>query len=135
MTGCLRLPALLQAANSQPSLTRIESTCGVRGRSFLLEHLIHEPVMNIDPPRIGAVKITDKLLEGRRILKRIIGEDLEKLLRLRLQARGCKLLGILEGLLAVDDAPLHQSSFLALLASGSAMPCLMDSRIPGTESR
>ena len=34
-----------------------------------------------------------------------------------------------------DDLPGHQATFFALLESGSAMPCLMDSRMPGTERR
>jgi hypothetical protein len=38
---------------------------------LLLEHFVHEAMLDIDTPRIGALEITDQLLERRGILKRI----------------------------------------------------------------
>ena len=46
-----------------------------------------------------------------------------------------QLLRIFPGMFRKDDLPAHQSSSLALLPRGSAMPSLMDSRMPGIASR
>ena len=42
---------------------------------------------------------------------------------------------ILDRVLCIDDGPFHQSSSFALLPSGSALPFLIDSRMPGTDRR
>ena len=102
---------------------------------LLLEHRLHQLTLDVDSPRIGAIQVPNQFLIGWGNLKRIMGDQLQKLLGLRLKTGGRQLLGILLRLLRVNDAPSHQSSSLALLASGSAMPCLMDSRIPGTDNR
>ena len=38
-------------------------------------------------------------------------------------------------LVGVDNRPLHQVSNFALVFKGSALPFLMDSRMPGTDKR
>ena len=46
-----------------------------------------------------------------------------------------QLLGVLDRVLGKDNLPLHHLISLALFPSGSAMPFLIDSRIPGTDKR
>ena len=57
------------------------------------------------------------------------------LMRLGLQAAGSEFAGVLLGLAGVNDLPIHQSSALLLWSSGSAMPALMASRMPGAASK
>jgi len=103
--------------------------------SLILEHLIHKSVLNIDPSRVGAGKITDELFVGRRILERIIGQNIQKKLRLWFQASTRKLLGVLLRFFREDEEVFHQSSFLAHAATGVASPERMDSRMPGIETK
>ncbi len=51
-----------------------------------LEHLVNQPMLDIDPPRIGSGKITDELLVGRRIREWILRKDRKQELRFGLQA-------------------------------------------------
>ena len=57
------------------------------------------------------------------------------LMRLGLQGAGSEFASVLLGLAGVNDLPIHQSSALLLWSSGSAMPALMASRMPGTARR
>ena len=62
-------------------------------------------MLNVDSTGIGARQITHQLLVGRRILIRILGDNIQKLLRFRLQMGRCQFLGIFVGLLGVDQRP------------------------------
>jgi len=64
-------------------------------------------MLNVDSAGVGASQITHQLLVGWRILKGILGENIQKLLGFRLQRGGCQLLGIFVGLLGVDQRPAH----------------------------
>src|SRR5258706_16384956 len=92
-------------------------------------------MLDIDAARIGAVEIADQFLVGRGSAKRIHRQEVKQGLRLVFQTAGRELPGVFQCLLRVHHTPPHQSSFLALLASGSAMPRLIDSRMPGIDSR
>ncbi len=96
---------------------------------------IYEAVLDIDAARVGAGKVTNQFFEGRWILKRIPGQHREQFLRPWLEAAGNELLRILHRLPGKNNFPTHHLSVLELLARGSAMPALMDSRMPGTASR
>ena len=92
-------------------------------------------MLDIDAARVGASKVTDQLLVGWWVLQWVDGKYSKQFLRPGLEAAGCKLLGIFECLLGKNDIPTHHSSAFALSANGSAIPALMDSRIPGTASK
>ena len=68
-------------------------------------------------------------------MKWIGGENRKHFLRFGFEPAGGKLLGIFERMLCKNDLPTHHFSAFALFAKGSAIPALMDSRIPGTASR
>lgn len=99
------------------------------------EDLIHHTVLNVDPAGVGTSEVSDQLLKGWRILKWVVGKNRQHFLRLGLEPAGGKLLGVFECLLGKHNLPTHHFSAFALFANGSAMPALMDSRIPGTASK
>jgi hypothetical protein len=41
-------------------------------------NLVDEPVADVDAPRIGSRQVSDELLEGRRVLEGILGQDPEQ---------------------------------------------------------
>jgi hypothetical protein len=49
---------------------------------FGVVDLINQAVLNVDPARIRARQITDELFAGRRVPVRVLGNDVEKALRL-----------------------------------------------------
>ena len=102
---------------------------------LFLQDLINEPVLNVDPARTGSRKIPDQLFKRWRVTERIDLEDSKQLLRFRLQSGRRKLLRVLLCLLRVDELPTHQSSALLQASTGSPIPSLIDSRIPGTDRR
>jgi hypothetical protein len=102
---------------------------------FFCKHFIYETVLNVDAPGIGTSEVTNKLFIRWRILKGIIGKQGQKYLCLCFESTCRYFFGIFESLLGIHKRPTYHLSPFALLASGSAIPCLIDSRIPGTESR
>jgi len=104
--------------------------------AFFFEHLIYEPMLDIDPAGVGAFQITKKLLEGRWLLEGISGKQREKLFGLRAETRGCKPASILLRLPGKDNLPrLHQPGSFSHSSTGVASPSRTDSRMPGTDSR
>ena len=67
--------------------------------------------------------------------ERMGGKNRQQVLHLRFQSGAGHLLGIFERLLGKHKLPTHHSNALALCASGSAMPALIDSRNPDTASK
>lgn len=102
---------------------------------FVREDLIDEVALDVDAPRTGAGQVADQLFAGRRVLERIDRQDGEKRLCFCLESSRCQLLRILLRVPGKDKLPAHQSSSVALASKGSAMASLMDSRMPGTDSR
>ena len=102
---------------------------------FVGKNLIHNTVLNIDPARICASQITNQFFKRRRILEWVLGKKRQQFQRLGFQTAGSKLLSILHCLLGINKLPTHHSSAFELSARGSAMPALMDSRMPGTANR
>lgn len=49
--------------------------------TFLRQDLVHQPVLDVDPSRVGAGQVAHELLEGRRTPEGVIGEQLEQRLR------------------------------------------------------
>lgn len=98
------------------------------------KHLIDQAVLNVDPPRASTRQISDQLLVRGRILIRIGSQDFEKSFSFRPQAGGGEFLRVLLRL-GEDEPPAHQASFFDSFLTGVLRPALMDSRIPGIESR
>lgn len=71
----------------------------------------------------------------RRGLKRIPFDDSEQFRSLILEAGRGEFLRIFLGLPGVHQPPGHQSSSVELDSMGSSMPSLIDSRMPGMDSR
>ena len=99
------------------------------------KYFVHDTVLNIDAARICAGQITDQFLEGWWILKWVVGKNREQFLCLRFKTTCSKLPCVLHCLLGIDNFPTHHLSAFELFARGSAIPALMDSRMPGTASR
>lgn len=99
------------------------------------KNFVDQAVLNIDTPGICTCQIPHQLFKRRRVLKRVCGKHGQKCLCLGLEATGSQLCGVIHRLAGIHNFPVHHSSDFALLASGSAIPVLMDSRMPGTASR
>ena len=70
---------------------------------FDIIDLIHKTMLNVDAAGISSRQVANKFLVGRRILEWILGDDVEKPLGLGFEIRGRNLLGVLLGLLGVND--------------------------------
>jgi len=94
-------------------------------------------MLSIDPARIKAGEIADKLFKRRWIPIRIVSQDGKELVDLFLQSRRCNLSCVFLRRLGKDDAPnpTYQSRASEQESRGSAAPSRIDSRIPGTESK
>lgn len=99
------------------------------------EHLVHQPMLDVDATGIGAGQVTNELLEGRRVAERVLAEYVEQRLGLRPQACGRELLGIALCLFGEEQAPDHQPGLSSSCSTGVAIPSRIDSRMPGIESR
>lgn len=97
--------------------------------------LIDKPVLNIDSPGVSRGQIPNQLFIRRWVLVRIDPWDCQQLDCVLFQSRSGKLFCILLSLLCIDKLPAHQSSSLEHSFTFSASPSLIDSLIPGTESR
>ncbi len=97
--------------------------------------LVHNAMLNIDSPGVCASKITDQLFEGWRILKWVVGKNFEQFLCLWFKAACSKLFCVPHGLPGINNLPSHHFSVFELFARGSAIPALIDSRMPGTANR
>lgn len=105
-------------------------------RALLLEDFVDQSVLDADAAGIGRpLKITYKLFKWRWISKGIIRQYAQQLLSIVSESRRGELLGILERLLGIGKLPTHHFTARALFSRGSAMPFLIDSRMPGTESK
>lgn len=100
-----------------------------------IEDLIDEPMLDIDSARVCPGEISDELLVRRRILERVGSKDAWQMLRLFFQASRGEVLGVFLGMFGKDNLPAHHSRPLAQDSTGSFMPDLIDSRMPGTDSK
>lgn len=126
-------PAMGPSQKLSPTST-LRSTL-TRVQQCLFEHLVHKTMLDVDAPGAGAFEVPHQLRKRRQVLEGVSCQHFQQFLRFFFQAGSGQLLGVLEHVLGEDDRPLHQRSSLALLSRGSAMPFLMDSRIPGMASR
>ncbi len=103
--------------------------------SFLIVDLIDEPMLNVDSARIRAGQVAHKFFVWRGILVRIIGQDRKECLCFRLQSGAIELFGVFSRLSGVNEFPAHQSSSAEQSDRSAASPSLIDSRMPGMESK
>ena len=103
--------------------------------SEVVEDLVDQPVLDVDPARIGAGQVTNQFLKGRRSLIRILSQSGEQEFRLGLETGSRQLFRILLGLPCKDNPPTHQRSSGAQASTGVDRPLRIDSRIPGIESK
>jgi len=101
----------------------------------IVQNLVYEPVLDVDPTGEGAGKVTDQLFVWWWCLKGIAREDVEELLGLGLEARARQLFRVSLGLVRVDQSPVHQCNSLAHLSTGVFIPLTIESLIPGTPVR
>ena len=84
----------------------------------------------------AGAKSSSTILKRRRSPKGIVGENAEKLLRLRPETRRSQTTRVLLRLLCEDELPgRHQPGSFSHRSIGVASPSAMDSRMPGTERR
>ena len=104
-------------------------------RVFRLAHFIDQAVLDVDAARIGPGQIAHQLFIGRWVLEWVVGQHVQKRLRVRPEPGSRELLGVLQRMPGENNCPRHQATAVALSLRGSAMPCWIDSRMPGTDSR
>ena len=76
----------------------------------LFQHLVHQSVPDIQPPRIRPLKRAAQLLIRRRVLKRVFFQDGEKRLRLFRKMRRFQLRHIRRCRLCIDNPIAHHST-------------------------
>ena len=102
---------------------------------FVWKHFVDHAMLDIDTARIRAGQVSDQLFEWRRIAEWIFLQQCDEFLRPGLESARSKFLRVFHCVSRVYDLPLHQFGDFALFFRGSAIPFLIDSRIPGMERR
>ena len=96
----------------------------------IIQNLIDQAVLDIDPARAGSRQIADQALVWRGTLVRIRGEQCQKAFCLGLEPRSGKSLGVSPRLGGIDESPLHQSRYFLHLSTGVFSPLRIDSLMP-----
>lgn len=104
-------------------------------RAFHFQHLIHQPVLEVDARGTRPRQTAHQILEERRVLKRVLSDRSQQLLHFFFQATGGEHLSIFLRVLGKHNGPAHQPGSVAQPFTGSATPALIDSRMPGTKIR
>ncbi len=104
-------------------------------RTDRLQYLIHQAVLDVDPPGIGASEVADEFLIRRRGLIGVVAEEVKQGFGFRTESRRRKFLGVLLSLRREDERPLHHVSAESQALTGVAKPLRIDSRIPGIDTR
>lgn len=102
---------------------------------LLWKDLVDNAMLDVDTAGVGAREISNELFVGWWILERVVCQDGQQFLCLLPQAAGDQLLCVLDCMLGEDKLPAHHFKAFALFERGSAIPALMDSRMPGTASK
>lgn len=103
--------------------------------AFFFVNLVDEPVLDVDAPGICAGEVSDEFFIRRRVMERVFFKDFEEGFGLRLEPCGGELEGVLSGVSRENQPPLYHFSVLEHFSGGVLRPFLMDSRMPGTDSR
>ncbi len=101
----------------------------------VIQDLVDQPMLDIDPPRAGASEVSYQFLVCRRGSIGVFSENLEQSFRLGLKAGLGELPCIFLGLLGKHQSPAHHSSSASHCSTGVSSPLRMDSRIPGRDAR
>ena len=103
--------------------------------SEVVEDLVDQPVLDVDPARIGSRQVANQFLKRRRSLIWILCQSGKQEFRFRLKTGSRQLFRILLRLPRKDDPPTHQRSSGVQASTGVVRPLRIDSRIPGIESK
>jgi hypothetical protein len=104
--------------------------------TLVFDDVINQAVLNVDAAGISAPQIAEEFFKRRWLSKRVLREDTQQLLRLRAETRRFQTPGIFLGLFRENNSPrCHQPGSVSHWSAGVASPLMMDSRMPGTESR
>jgi len=101
----------------------------------VIQNLVDEAVLDIDPPGTSPRKFPYQLLERRRALVRILPQDGQQSFGLWLQAGPGELLRVSLRPTGEYDSPAHQSSSSSHSSTGVFRPSMIDSRISGMAVR
>ena len=104
-------------------------------RADILQHLIHQAVLDVDAAGTGAGEIADELLKRGWGLVGVTAEDIEQRFGFWSQAGGGEFLGVFLGLAREDQLPGYHVRRWRHRATGVCSPLRMDSRIPGMDTR
>lgn len=88
----------------------------------IIQDLVHQPVLDVDPSGICAGKIADEFFVWRRIFVRIFCKEFEQPLSLRFQPGLRDLFGILLSLFGKNQTPAHHPSFSLHSSMGLLSP-------------
>ena len=102
---------------------------------YLVPRNPNQTVLDVDPSGISTSQVAHQLFIRRWILKRVFLNQRQKLLCFGLEPRRSQFGRVLLRMLGKDQLPTHQSNSLAHSSTDSAMPSLMDSRMPGTDNK
>ena len=104
-------------------------------RFDVIQNLINQAMLDIDPAGASAGEVADELFIRRRGLIWVPRKDSEELFRLGLKAGTGDLPGVPSCLSGENQSPAHQSRTLEHFSTGVFSPLMMDSRIPGMAVR
>ena len=101
----------------------------------VIKNLVDESMLNINSSGARTDEITDKFFKWGRSLEWIFLEEIEKVFRICFQTGRYDLFRIFSGLFCINEFPAHQSRSFSHSSTGVLSPSIMDSLIPGIESR
>lgn len=152
MPGLQRLASSVRLAEPEkPARPKEKTSSGLAGYLFLLfvmcphtkdlycfaagEYLINKTMLNVDSAGISSCQVAHEFFKRRRILERVLFDNIEEQFRFGSKPRCRKLLGIFLGLLCKDEPPTYHFNLVRHFLMGVLMPLRIDSRIPGIERR
>lgn len=103
--------------------------------AFFVVNLVDEPVLDIDASGICAGEVADEFFIRRRVLKRVFFKNFEDGFGLGLEPCGGEFYCVLPGISGEGQPPFYHLRPFEHFAGGVFRPFLMDSRMPGMESR
>ena len=104
-------------------------------RPDVFQHLIDEPVLDVNPARVRTGEVADEFFIWRRGLVGIFTKHGQQDFGFGTQPCRGELLGVFLGLAREDDPPNYHANFSRHRDTGVFSPRRMDSRMPGIDTR
>ena len=101
----------------------------------ILQHLIDESVLDVNPAGVRAGEVADEFFIRRRGLVGILTKYGQQRFGFGTQPSRGELFGVFLGLAREDDPPGYHANFSRHRETGVFRPRRMDSRMPGIETR